>query len=61
MISTNITMYTFDGNKSVTTIQITEYLVNSEIFMRISFSGKALKDIFAMLKIHDNGMIYLDQ
>ena len=33
--------------------------VNSEIFARILFSQKALKDIFAALKICDYDMIYV--
>ena len=33
--------------------------VNSEIFASILFSRRALKDIFAKLKIRDKGMIYL--
>ena len=37
------------------------YTVNSEIFARILFSRKALKDIFVTLKIRDFGMIYLHQ
>ena len=35
--------------------------VNSEIFAIILFSRKALKDIFATLKISNKGMIYLYQ
>ena len=35
--------------------------VNSEIFARIYFSQIALKDIFAMRKNRDWGMIYLYQ
>ena len=37
------------------------YTVHLEFFVRILFSWIALKDIFAMLKIHDYGMIYLYQ
>ena len=35
--------------------------VNSEIFARILFSRIVLKDIFAKLKIRDQGMIYIYQ
>ena len=35
--------------------------VNSEIIVRILFSRIALKDIFAMFKIHELDMIYLHQ
>ena len=35
--------------------------VNSEIFTRILFLQKALKDIFAMFKILNLDMIYLHQ
>ena len=35
--------------------------VNSEIFARILFSPKGLKDIFATVKICDFGMVYIHQ
>ena len=35
--------------------------VNLEIFVRILFSGIALKDIFATLEIRNLGMIYVYQ
>ena len=35
--------------------------LNSEIFASILFSRIALKDMFAMSKDHDYGMIYLHQ
>ena len=35
--------------------------VNSEIFARVLISQIALKHIFATLKIHDKGVLYLYQ
>ena len=42
-------------------IQKLNVTVNSEIFERVLFSRKTLKDIFARLKNRDYGMIYLYQ
>ena len=37
------------------------YTVHLEIFMRILFSQIMLKDMFAMLKTRNWGMVYLNQ
>ena len=42
-------------------LDVIKHTVNSEIFARILFSQIALKCKFAMLKIWDKGVIYLNE
>ena len=55
------TVIFFEQQMTPSPTLIAEDTVDSEIFARILFSRKALKDIFVTLKIRNYSMIYIYQ